>query len=173
MAGEGGRLAEVGSSARQCGDLHSRKGTQALAGVRRSSAIRGSDIWKEQEGPKQIPTSETGQDGMGLSLEWPQGTAHESQMPKICVNRHPSYWVFRAMCATAVVRAGWNEAVHTYEREPLATAGADTEAQGSHLLSCPEHSLEHMTVLGAVLGISRRRTSEHGQNLPVSTRGCS
>lgn len=152
MAGEGSRLAEVGSSARQCWDLHSRKGIQALAGVRRSSAIRGSDIWKEQEGPKQIPTSETGQDGMGLSLEWPQRTAHKSQKPKTCVHGHPSYWVFRVTCATAVVRAGWNEAVHTYEWEPLATAGADTEAQGSHLLSCPEHSLEHVTVWGDCVG---------------------
>lgn len=46
----------------------------------------GGDSWKEQKGPKRIPTSETGQAGKGPSLERSQRTACESQMLKACVH---------------------------------------------------------------------------------------
>lgn len=47
--------------------------------------IRGGDSWKEQKGPKQIPTSKTAEVRNGPSLERPQRTACESQMLRACV----------------------------------------------------------------------------------------
>lgn len=74
VEGAGGRLALGDSSGRRCESLEPRGGAQALAGVEEEHRDQVGVRAGKNEGPAQIPTSQSRQYGTGPHLEGHQRT---------------------------------------------------------------------------------------------------